>query len=161
MVVPVPLAHGVEPDHELVPGGEPVEPAGAVVRAGDRVEQRARQPVQHGRLHHPATLVVVEHGEQLVGEVAGDELVVAAERLDEAIGVVGALQRQPGEHEPRSPTLGALAQVVEPLAVQPFGGGARAGRRPRTGRTGGRRHGSREHARAPASDRAGTEDRRG
>ena len=31
VVVPVPLAHGVEPDHELVPGGEPVEPAGPVV----------------------------------------------------------------------------------------------------------------------------------
>ena len=83
--------------------------------------------MQHGRLHHPATLVVVEHGEQLVGEVAGDQLVVAAEGLDEAIGVVGALERQPGEHEPCGPTLGALAQVVEPLVVEPFGGGAQQG----------------------------------
>ena len=127
VVVPVPLAHGVEPDHELVPGGEPVEPAGAVVGAGDRVEQWPRQPVQHGRLDHPATLVVVEHGEQLVGEIAGDELVVATEGLDEAIGVVGALQRQPGEHEPSGPPLGAFAQVVEPLAVQPVGGVAQQG----------------------------------
>ena len=83
--------------------------------------------MQHGRLNHPPALVLVEHGEQFVGEIAGDELVVAAEGLDEAIGVVGAFQRQPGEHEPRGPPLGALAQVVEPLAVESFGGGAEQG----------------------------------
>ena len=127
VVVPVPLAHGVEPDDELVAGGETVEPAGAVVRAGDRVEQRSRQPVHNGRLHHPATLFLIEHGEELVGEVAGDQLVVTAEGLDEAIGVVGALEREPGQHEPRGPTLGALTQVVEPLFIEPVGGAAEQG----------------------------------
>ena len=123
VVVAVPLPRAVQPDHQLVAAGQVVQPAGAVGGAGDGVEQWPGQAVEHGGLHHPAAFLRLQHGQQFVGQVAGDQLVVTTERLDEAAGVRGALQRQPGQHQARGPPLRAVAQLAQAALVQPGGGG--------------------------------------
>jgi Major Facilitator Superfamily len=121
VVVAVPLPDSVEPDHQLVLRGELGEPAGAVVRAGDRVQQHPREAVQDRRLDHPSPFVPIQHGEQLVGEIPDHQLIVTPELFDEAIGVLGPLERQPGEHQSGCPPFGPLAQIVEVPGVQPLG----------------------------------------
>lgn len=81
--------------------------------------------MQHGCLHHASPFVVVEHGEELVGQVVGYQSVVTPEGLDEPPGVVGSCEGQAGEQlGPRSPTLRACTQVVEALVVESVGAGS-------------------------------------
>ena len=63
-------------------------------------------------------VVGVEAGEQLVAEVLDDEVVVAPERSDEALGVARVLEGETGEDEARGPALGAVAQLGEQVGVE-------------------------------------------
>jgi hypothetical protein len=58
-------------------------------------------------------LVGVHRGEELVAEVADDELVVASERLDESGRIRRASKREPCEHERGRPPFCACAQLVD------------------------------------------------
>ena len=103
---------------QRAPSSEPV----------DCIEQWTRQTMEHRGLDHPSSLVVVERGEQLVGQVVGHQPVVAPEGPDEAVGIVAPIERQPGQHQARRPTLRAVAQVVDHARAQVGGGRAEQGR---------------------------------
>ena len=119
VVVAVPAAVVVERDEEQVlpvqrwQHGPPVGPA------GDRVAERAGEPVQDRGLEQEGAHVRRLAVEHLVGEVVDDESVVAGEARDEPGPVVSVLQGQGGELQCGRPSLGARLQsgdVVRHLA---------------------------------------------
>ena len=61
-------------------------------------------------------------GEQLVGEVVDDELVVAAEADDEIGRVVESGEREPGQDETGRPALRPVAQLADHLPIEQRGG---------------------------------------
>ena len=113
VVVPEPLPGAVQADDELVPVGRGGQPSAPVGRPGDGVDERSGQPIEHGGLQESTPVVVGSGGEQLVAEVADDQLIVAPERLDEPGRISGPFERQAGEHQARGPSLGACAQLVD------------------------------------------------
>ncbi len=118
VVIAVPGAGAVEPDQELVAAcrvGEPLCATGAV---GDGVDERAVELLQHGGLEQASPLFLALPGEELVGHVVDDELVVPMERLDESFGVSRVVQRQPGEHEAGGPPFGAATQSFDDALVE-------------------------------------------
>ena len=119
MVVAVPLAAGVEREHEQPAALERVEHRGGPLALGDPVAQRPAEAVEdRGReqeLAHLGRLAV----EDLEPEVVDDRPVVAGERRDEGPPVLAAGERQGGEPEPGGPALGAPVQARDVVGVEP------------------------------------------
>ena len=113
VVIAEPLARAVEPHDQLVAGGDVDQPLRPARRRGDRVDQRAVEPVEHRGLQHPSAVVGLHRREQFVAEVADHQLVVAAERVDEPFRFRRPFQRETGQHQAGGPSLGAGAEVVD------------------------------------------------
>ena len=92
MVIAEPLAGAVQADDELVLVGGCAEPLPPVRRTGDRVDERPRESIEDRRLQETLPVVGRCGGEQLVAEVADDELIVAPERLDELRWICGPFE---------------------------------------------------------------------
>ena len=74
---------------------------------GDRVAQRAGEPIQHGSLQQEAAHLVGLTLEHFLDEVVDDEAVVAGEVVDERGDVVTPLHRQRRELQRGDPPLGS------------------------------------------------------
>ena len=75
--------------------------------AGDRVAQRAGQPLQHRGLHQEGAHRPGLAFQHLLGQEVQHIAVTAGERRHEPGDISLAAQRQPGQMQPRGPPLGA------------------------------------------------------
>ncbi len=105
VVVAVPAPPVVERDEEQVGALERLEHRRPARAAGDRVAQRAGEPVEDGGPEEEVPDGVGLALEDLVGEVVDDVAVVARERRDERGDILASPHRDRGELESRDPAL--------------------------------------------------------
>ena len=96
MVVAPPSPHLVQRHHKQVCPLQRLQQRLTAAPAGDRVAQRATQPVQHRGLQHEEHGLLGLAGQHLLGQVIEHEAVAAGERRNEPDGIGVALQRQRG-----------------------------------------------------------------
>ena len=112
VVIAKPGAGPVEADEQLISRCGLVQPAGAVTRAADGIDERSAHAIEHGGAHHPPSIGLVDLRQILVGEVVDHEAVVTLECVHEGVVVIAGSQRQSSEHQARRPSLGARTQRV-------------------------------------------------
>ena len=128
-VVAEPLAARVHAQHKPVGALQLREDVTARTLSGQRVGQVAADAVDdrgaQEEAAQPRRLAIEHLGQQVVA----DDAVVARELLDEALGVVAALQAVRGQPQPGAPALGAGAQRRDQLGreVDAVGGEQRRG----------------------------------
>ena len=106
VVIAPPAAHLVQRHQEQARPLHLLQQRLAALAAGNRVAQRAGQPLQHRGLQQERPYVLALLFEDLLGQVVQDVPVAAGERGHESGGIVLSAQRQRGQLQPRCPALG-------------------------------------------------------
>ena len=106
VVIAPPAAHLIQRDQEQARPLGLLEQRLAALAAGDRVAQRAAEPLQHRGLPQERAQLLVLLLEHLLGQVVQDVPVAAGERGHERGGILVPAQRQRGQLQPGRPPLG-------------------------------------------------------
>ena len=112
-VIPVPASLVVERDDQQVRALQLLEPRLAVGHAGDDLAQRAAQAVEDRGAQEELLGLARQAGENLLDDVVED-VAVARPEPPHQVGVVGpAAQRDRGQPQRRSPTLGPIGEILD------------------------------------------------
>ena len=110
VVIAPPAAHLIQRDQEQARPLRLLQQRLAALAAGDRVAQRAAEPVEHRRLEQERAQLLILLLEHLLGQVVQDVPVAAGERGHESSGILVSAQRQRGQLQPGRPALGPRRQ---------------------------------------------------
>ena len=114
VVVAVPLAGTVQRHQEQVGARQRLKRRGRSGLLENRVAQRPRQPLQHGRSREEAVLVRGDLGKQLRPQVLRYQDVAAGEAGGRRLGLGPARpDRERREVEARAPALGVLSELSD------------------------------------------------
>ena len=105
MVAP-PAAHLIQRDQEQAGPLRLLQQPLAALAAGDRIAQRAAEPVEHRRLEREDPHLLILPLEHLLSQIIKNVPVAAGKGGHEPGHIVVPAQRQPGQLQPRRPPLG-------------------------------------------------------